>query len=330
MSLKNLSITQKVFIVFGVVVLLATLSFFHLLTKTHTESLKIQGRSIAQEILIFRKWASSFGGLWTKDKYSPDVGYLLEIKSNGGDLLAYQGAENLGSVPAFHIYLHNPALATRELSNLSNIEHGWSFRVVSDKYMAKADKPDPWEEKAIREIEKEIKKGEKSKAEYWGWNGDKFRYAKAIFVKKSCLKCHGTPDEIDPVLYKAMVAKYGEEAVKRATGYKVGDLRGIISVTILPAGILTTVTDVVDFWNVGALLLALGIFWYFAKNEIIKPIEKLTKAAHDISIGKLDVDLGVRGVKEEEVKDEITKLAIAIDRLRASIQIAMERLRKRK
>ncbi|ADU96606.1 c-type heme family protein [Thermovibrio ammonificans] len=330
MSLKNLSVTQKVFIVFGIVVILATLSFFHLLSKTYDESLKIQGRSIAQEILIFRKWAASFGGVWTKDKYSPDVGYLLEIKSNGGNLLAYQGEENLGTIPAFHMYLHNPALATRELSNLSNIEYGWSFHVVSDRYMTKADKPDPWEEKAIKEIEKKIKSGDRKHPEYWGWDGDTFRYARAIFVKKSCLKCHGTPDQIDPVLYKAMVAKYGEEAVKRATGYKVGDLRGIISVTILPAGMLSTVTDVVDLWNVGALILALLIFWYFAQNEIIKPIEKLTKAAHDISLGKLDVDLGVRGLKEEEVKDEITKLAIAIDRLRASIQIAMERLRKKK
>jgi len=47
-------------------------------------------------------------------------------------------------------------------------------------------------------------------------------------------------------------------------------------------------------------------------------------------LGKLDIDLGVRGLKEDEVADEITKLAIAIDRLRASIQIAMERLRKKK
>jgi len=35
-------------------------------------------------------------------------------------------------------------------------------------------------------------------------------------------------------------------------------------------------------------------------------------------------------MKEEEVRDEITKLAITIDRLRASIQIAMERLRKKR
>ncbi len=327
MNLKNLSITQKVLLVFLIVVILATFSFVHLLQRTYNSALINQGRSIAQEILIFRKWAASFGGVWTKDKYTPDVGYLMEISAPSGELKAYGSGESLGSLGEFHIYLHNPALATRELSLLSNVNYGWSFRAVSDRYMAPSDKPDSWEKRAIEEIKKKWKRG---MTEYWGWDGNKFRFAKAIVVKKACLKCHGTKDEIDPVLYKAMVAKYGEEAVKRATGYKEGDLRGIISVTILPPSVISTAAGLIDFWNIGALILAFLIFWYFAQNEIIKPIEKLTKAAHDISLGKLDIDLGVRGLKEDETKDEITKLAIAIDRLRASIQIAMERLRKKR
>jgi len=327
MKLKNLSISQKVFLVFIIVVALATFSFIHLLQKTYDNALINQGRSIAEEILIFRKWAAGFGGVWTKDKYTPDAGYLMEVKSDGGVIKAYKSDEVLGNLSEVHFYLHNPALATRELSKLSNIEYGWSFRAVSDRYMAKEDKPDRWEAKAISVLKKELPSG---KDEYWGWDGDKFRFAKAIKVKKACLKCHGTPDQIDPMFYKAMVAKYGEEAVRRATGYKEGELRGIISVTILPPGVISTAISLIDFWNIGALILAFLIFWYFAKSEIIRPIEKLTKAAHDISLGKLDIDLGVRGMKEEEVKDEITKLAIAIDRLRASIQIAMERLRKKR
>ncbi|WP_457678827.1 c-type heme family protein [Thermovibrio sp.] len=324
MKFKDLSISQKVFLVFLIVVALATFSFLHLLRKTYDNALVSQGRSIAEEILIFRKWAATFGGVWSLNNYTPDVGYLMELKSDKGVLKAYNTGEVLGNLSNVHFYLHNPALATRELSKLSNIEYGWSFRAVSDRWMAKWDKPDKWEEKAIKIMEKE------NKDEFWSWDGDKFRFAKAIRIKKSCLRCHGTKDEINPMFYKAMVAKYGEEAVKRATGYKVGELRGIISVTILPASLLSMSIKLIDIWNIGALIAAFLIFWYFAKSQIIKPIEKLTKAAHDISLGKLDIDLGVRGLKEEEVKDEITKLAIAIDRLRASIQIAMERLRKKR
>jgi HAMP domain-containing protein/cytochrome c551/c552 len=230
--------------------------------------------------------------------------------------------ENLKELGETHFYLHNPALATRELSGLSKIEYGWTFRVVSDRYMAPESKPDKWEAIAI----KKIKEGKKD--EYWGWDGNKFRFAKAIRIKKGCLKCHGSLEQISPALLKAMRAKYGDN-VDRAINYKEGDLRGIVSVTILPPSIIATALSLIDAWNIGAFVVAFLVFWFFAKNEIIKPIEKITKAAHDISLGKLDIDLGVRGLKEEEVADEITKLAIAIDRLRASIQIAMERLRKK-
>ena len=329
MSLKNLSISQKVLLVFSIVVALATISFLHLLDKNYQQQLVKEGRIISQQVIIFRKWIAGFNTVWTENKYNPDIGYLVALDANNGVLRSYGKGEILQNVGEVHFYAHNPALATRELSKLTNIEYGWSFRAVSDKYLTPADKPDKWEEKAIKAIEKEFKKGNTS-GEYWGWDGDKFRFAKALKVEKSCLKCHGSPDEVDPVFKKAIIAKYGEEAFKRASGYKEGELRGIISVTIIPPGLISSALDMIDIWNVLALILAFAIFWYFAKSEIIKPIERLTKAAHDISVGKLDIDLGVRGLKEEEVKDEITKLAIAIDRLRASIQIAMERLRKRK
>ncbi len=325
MALKNLSISQKILVVFAVIVVLATLSFIHLLDKTYQVSLVNQGRSIAEEILIFRKWAANFGGVWTKNKYTPEIGYLMEVAVPSGTVKAYRTGETLAELTDVHFYLHNPALATRELSELSKIEYGWTFRVVSDRYMAPQDKPDNWESKAIKIIKEKNRKS----GEYWSWDGDKFRFAKAIYVKKGCLKCHGAPEQIPEEIMKALRAKYGDN-VDRAINYKVGDLRGIISVTILPPSILSTAVSLIDIWNIAALVLAFLIFWYFARSEIIKPIETVTKAAHDISLGKLDIDLGVRGLKEEEVRDEITKLAIAVDRLRASIQIAMERLRKKK
>ena len=323
--LKNLSVTQKVLIVFVVVILLSTLSFIHLLNKTYEKSLVSQGRSIAQQILIFRKWSASFGGVWTKNKYTSGIGYLMEFKTENGTAKAYGTGETLMDFGETHFYLHNPALATRELSELSKTEYGWTFKVVSDRYMASQDKPDNWESTAIKEIIKNKERG----GEFWSWDGNKFRFAKAIYVKKGCLKCHGPAEQIPPAIMKALRAKYGDN-VDRAINYKVGDLRGIISVTILPPSVLSTAVSLIDIWNIGALVIAFLIFWFFAKKEIIVPIERLTKAAHDISLGKLDVDLGVKGLREESVRDEITKLAIAIERLRASVKIAMERLKRKK
>lgn len=277
MELKNLSIFQKVMIVFAIVVLLATLSFLHLLSRTYQQTLTTQGRNIAQFVVTFRKWVANYGAVWSKDKYLPDKGFLVELEGNNGTLKAYRTGEYLMSIVDFHFYAHNPALATRELSGLTKADYGWSFRVVSNRYLSPSDKPDPWERKAIQEIKRKLESGN-SKGEYWGWEGDKFRFAMALRVKKGCLKCHGTPDEVDPKFKKAIIAKYGEEAFKRASGYKLGDLRGIISVTIIPPGLVKTAVSMIDIWSVLALLLAFAIFWYFAKAEIVKPIEKLTLA----------------------------------------------------
>jgi HAMP domain-containing protein/cytochrome c551/c552 len=320
---RNLSIFHKILIVFIVVVVLSTISFIHLLNKTYQVNLVNQGRAIAQQVLIFRKWSASFGGVWTKNKYTTSIGFLMEIDTPEGTARAQSG-EAIAMLGETHWYLHNPALATRELSGLTKTAYGWTFHVVSDRYMAPQDKPDAWETVAIKKIKQSKKRG----GEYWGWDGSKFRFAKAIYVKKGCLKCHGPEEQIAPTIMKALKAKYGDN-VRRAINYKEGDLRGIISVTIFPPSIIATAVTLIDIWNVGALVLAFLIFWYFARNEIVKPIERITKAAHDISLGKLDIDLGVRGLREEEVADEITKLAIAIDRLKASIQIAMERLKKK-
>jgi len=324
MKTTQLSITHKILIVFSILIALSTFSFLHLFKKAYQVNLLHQARNLVQEIIIFRKWAASFGGIWTKDKYTPGIGYLMSFDTPEGELKAYNSNIVLKKVGETHFYLHNPGLATRELSQLSNIQYGWSFRIVSDRYMAPQSKPDKWEAKAIKIIEK------KGVNEYWGWDGKLFRYARAIYIRRSCLRCHGPEDQIPKEIIEAFKAKYGDN-YKRAINYKVGDLRGIISLTILPKeSVISTALSLIDIVNIGAFILAFLIFWLFTKYEIIRPIEKLTKAAHDISLGKLDTDLGVRGLKEEEVRDEITKLAIAIDRLRASIHIAIERLKKKK
>ncbi len=326
---RHLSISQKIFIVFGIVVILSAISFLHLLNKTYEKSLISQGRSIAQQIVIFRKWAADFGGVWTKGKYTPQTGYLMKFTAEKGEITPYKKKDVLGEKEKVEFFLHNPALATRELSLLSKEEYGWTFKVVSDRYMAPQDKPDQWELQAIQKIKTAKKEEKKAHDEFWGWGKEKFRFAKAIYVKKGCLKCHGPIEQIAPEIKKALKAKYGEN-YKRAVNYKVGELRGLISVKIKPRSILLTAITMIDIWNILALILAFLIFWLFAKSEIIRPVEKLTKAAHDISVGKMEVDLQVRGLQEDKVRDEITKLAIAIDRLKTSIQLAMERLKKKK
>jgi hypothetical protein len=55
------------------------------------------------------------------------------------------------------------------------------------------------------------------------------RYYKPVMMQGMCVGCHGTPDKIPADIKKALAASYPKD---KALGYKEGDVRGIISVTV--------------------------------------------------------------------------------------------------
>jgi len=71
-----------------------------------------------------------------------------------------------------------------------------------------------------------------------------------------------------------------------------------------------------------ALLVGLVLAWQLSRS-ITKPIEQLTHAAAEISRGKIN-----EKIAGTERKDEIGDLARALERMSASIKIAMDRIRK--
>jgi len=56
-----------------------------------------------------------------------------------------------------------------------------------------------------------------------------YRYAKPLTVGPVCLACHGSPAEISGEVQGLLKERYPED---QATGYRGGDLRGIVSVVI--------------------------------------------------------------------------------------------------
>jgi hypothetical protein len=56
-----------------------------------------------------------------------------------------------------------------------------------------------------------------------------FRFMKPIVTAKSCLQCHGNPEQIKPEVKEILKEKYPNDI---AFGYKEGDVRGAVSVKI--------------------------------------------------------------------------------------------------
>ena len=88
----------------------------------------------------------------------------------------------------------------------------------------KVNAPDVLDEKVMQEFEALIKKGEMTPktlkvVEHHGVT----RVYKPLVTKKVCLKCHGS--DLSPKIQDALKSAYPHD---RATGFKEGDLRGVI------------------------------------------------------------------------------------------------------
>jgi hypothetical protein len=105
-------------------------------------------------------------------------------------------------------------------------------RRVSERYRNRADIPDDYEMKILKMFEKMNREGNLPFEHYEVIEEDGkryFRYMKPLVVNPICLNCHGTEDDIRPEVRRILKEKYPDD---RATGYKVGDLRGAVSVRI--------------------------------------------------------------------------------------------------
>lgn len=92
--------------------------------------------------------------------------------------------------------------------------------------------PDPWEQRALGEIDRRAAAGEKPETIEVVEIVDEpagryFRYLKAIPVQPLCLSCHGTPDLIPPAVQERLRADYPHD---RAVGYNVGQIRGGVTI----------------------------------------------------------------------------------------------------
>jgi len=95
-----------------------------------------------------------------------------------------------------------------------------SLKVRNDKVNA----PDATDKKVMEKFEAEIKaKTLTPKTIMMVEEGDTTRVYKPLVAKAVCLKCHGT--NIDPKIAEALKSSYPHD---KATGFKEGDLRGVI------------------------------------------------------------------------------------------------------
>ncbi len=147
-------------------------------------------------------------------------------------------------------------------------------------------------------------------------DGNKFYTARPFVVKeKRCLECHSHPD----IAPKSLIATYG----KRGFGWKLNE--------IIAAQIVYVPSDEVfdnaisSFVKMMSLVITIFIavillINFLLKKVVIVRIKNIANTANVISKGDMSSNF------QEDSKDEIGLLAIAFERMRASLLIAMDLL----
>jgi len=278
-----------------------------ILDRIYLNQLKSQAETVADNVDAFGTWVAQYGRVWVKD----------DARSYLGHLPAYQVEEGVAATAGsglkpVHFYSKNPALAQRELSEVvARSSSPSKFRLTSHNVMNPGNAPDPFEVSALHRIRDD------GLREYFELTPDGFRYARALYHKASCIGCHGDAAQA-PTDVKV---RYG---TAHGFGFKEGEVAGIISVRLPARSFWQVAVIIVGGWQLAMILGAFLIAMLFVRFAIVNPVERLTRATHQISLAQ-PADLGVAGVGRHS-RNELHQLAIAIDRLRRSIHIAMRKL----
>lgn len=111
---------------------------------------------------------------------------------------------------------------------------GVGMRRVTMQTRNAANAPDAWEAQVLATFEAQHRAGTLTPATevieaVETDRGPAFRYMRPLLVRDPCLRCHGDAAAIDPAVKARIAAQYPAD---KATGYRSGDLRGAISVTV--------------------------------------------------------------------------------------------------
>ena len=204
-----------------------------------------RGQALFNGIVLTRKWNAGYGGVYVEKK----EGVVSNPYLVNPDITAENGT----------IYTkRNPALMTREISDIAKKEGAFSFNITSLRPLNPGNVADDYERQALQSFEKGTK-------EVYGLyqmeNQTVFRYMAPLHVEQTCLQCHAVQ------------------------GYKIGDIRGGISILFNVEQAqqkLRSNTVLIIIAGVITAMLMLSLFYFFTL-QLIKKIKTARRQLEQIA-----------------------------------------------
>lgn len=256
--LRKMSLKLKFLLSIGSIVALSIAGLFYYMDRQAEsaimEQVDSQARVLLQQMLVARAWVADHGGVYVKQSQGVASNPFLANR----DIEDREGCKYV---------MRNPALTTRELSEYTARAGLYSFRLSSLNPLNPANKPSSFEAQALRRFAAAGFATSKEGTAIIDQEGGKRVYRRIIplQVEQTCLTCHAHQ------------------------GYKVGDIRGGISVNF-PLGKAdelisqSRVTFIIT--GLAIVLLVLCSIYLLMQRIILSPIDHLHRVANDLTAGQ--------------------------------------------
>jgi PAS domain S-box-containing protein len=191
------------------------------------EAAKIESGAVFNKDLSYRRWVSGHGGVYAPvTEKSPANPYLSHVEER--DITSPSGRE---------LTLINPAYMTRQIHELAEDQYGVRGHITSLNPIRPENAPDDWEKQALEAFDV----GEQEVSGVTSIEGRKYlRVMWPMKTEENCLKCHAEQ------------------------GYKAGDIRGGISVSVPMEPYLA-----IAWSNSFSLILGHSLLWLIGTLGIV-------------------------------------------------------------
>lgn len=196
-DLRSLNIASILFLLFFTISIGISLNIaFKNEDRSSIELATIEAEASFNKDLQYRRWASKQGGVYVPiSEYTQPNPYLRHIKNR-----------DVVTTDSMKLTLVNPAYMTRQVHELGQEGYKNKAHITSLNPLRPENAPDQWEQDALLKMERDSFVVVSDVTQIDG--KDYLRYIHPVVTEEGCLKCHGHQ------------------------GYKLGDLRGGISVSV--------------------------------------------------------------------------------------------------
>lgn len=248
------------------------------LAEEQEEQLTHTASAILEQVIVTRLWNAGHGGVYAAvDSRTPPNPYLDD---RDRDIITRSGKRYTKL---------NPAYMTRQIAELARSRDGYRFNITSLRPLNPSNRPDPWEEEALRSFEQGTMV---RRAAVRQEGRPVFRYMVPLTTDEACLACHAKQ------------------------GYRPGEIRGGISVSvpmdesdrIYRARARTYLVVGTGLWLI--IIVFIMLTAYILSRKVVREM------AAEVERSRLRTAIEMAGAVAHEIRQPLTVLVTYFDLLK--------------